>query len=265
MKKLCLNLSRNVDSKLWINRLEEILGLSRKFLAISADSGEVEKASTSLVKIASVHGSHVQMLKLINFRQNSLLEFRTILSSMPQLEELKIWNQLMVKQNKRSSGDIEPVVLKLLKSAKIGCADGQIFNCFTAPKLSYLWLQGPYENGIDPIITFLRSANNLKSLHVYKWSPLWEMMGKIHDDAGKSALKLKKLHVGDDEIVKKHAVHLLNFLKLQETSLEDLRIGSVPLEVFSEIFSNLANLTTLRFLPKEIPVKKEYYSQLAVN
>lgn len=277
MNKFRLNLRAHFDefssvrdvSKLWMHRLNEIFGLRREFREISVESRVDEKFleedGKSLLKIASVHGSHVRKMQIIGFRLNSLWELRMILSSMPQLEDLDIWKPRTAKQLKSSTTDVVPVILKMLEKARVCCADPQVFKCFSAPKLIYLQLDGIFLDEIDPIINFLRSADNLESLYVCNWSPHWKEMLTIYNETGKSAFQLKKLNIGDSKISEKSATDLFKFLKLQEASLEDLEIGSVPQNIFSQIFSNLANLTVLRYAAKEISFDKEFYEKLAKN
>lgn len=254
-------------SQPWIENLEEILSINRKFQTILIALDEfnlpkaVEKEAKAILQVMSRHGSQVRLLDLSNVHLDCPDDFGVIVRSVPLLEKLKVLDLSFAKSEHEAN--IAPVLLKCLRSVRISeKSDSTIFKYFTAPHITSLDLLGSFSNDFAHTMKFLKSGHHLESMELGKFA----FLKFFHTESKISDLKLKKMSLLTSifaEVVSTQVGENLDeFLKSQATTLEYLQLDWASREVLKTIFTRLKQLKILHADLQFLPADKEFYEAL---
>lgn len=267
MKKFLLNLSTSKDCKSWVENIEEVLSLTRKFREIHVRNlngpQAVEEETEALVEVSARLGSLVRILHIDDVRMDKIDDFTDFLRNFPMLEKLKINKLTFAKCI--SDDPLEPVVLQCLTSLQVSTSDSTLFNYIIVPKLTSFDVQGYMKNCSEDVANFIKSTPKLESLKTDHFA----FVRIVKQQAEYQTLKLKSLFV-DSQFLQiffrdKFEEEFCQFLKAQSDSLQQLRLVKFPIGTWKTIFPWLHSLKMLHIDFRELPTNKEFYMDLQPN
>lgn len=260
-KNFTLNLSENTR---WIEKFEEIMGLTRKFQSISMtwNSNNPPHAMALLVQISSKHGKQIRKLALSLAEFENPKYFYKILNNMPLLAELE------VNSVKLLMGDFTletPLTMRHLTTLTVNASDWNLFSYFMASTIRNLKISNKFmyvdSQQRQTYIRFLEASDKLESMEF----DLMSFAKTFHTQLNSKILfKLKRfkcLVFSPDYDTGDVYMNFATFLESQALSLKELELNYVLPSITQIIFTKLKILEKLRLNSVSLPGRNEFYNQ----
>lgn len=270
MKKFTLKLSNhNVhgENSVWVNHFEEIMSLERKFQSMSVHlhSAHYKQSVDLLVQASSRYGCQIRSLTLYDSEFEALKDFAELMKSFPLLEDLALIKTTLKPPSQKDILQIEPVVLKELRSLNFNSSNWAFFQCIIGSQITKL--SACHKMNIitdrDCFIRFLEASKKLEAIDIDSrvYVRLFEFPFRQSFPFKLSSFKFHwhfpSTDVGDADI------NFDKFLLNHASSLEDLQLNYVSPDQLRTIFSKLGKLLKLRINATSLPSDKDFYEQLS--
>jgi hypothetical protein len=249
--------------------IEPLLQSNRRFRSVSLDGSLMSQfmwSKNKLVEILTKHGSWVKELKLFSCCIDNIELFAKIMLATPKLKKLVMTHTAGMGEFKAEN---LPSFDKLETLEFLTC-EYRMLDCLKNAKLSTFKVMsndGP-DQDMEPLIEFLASQKNLKSLALRWFESDSSQLFKAPLYAEKISFKLKKLSLLKFKLrqTPNDYSNLLMFLQTQAKSVEELEIGhAFPDFIFEFVFSKFMKLRKLKININGIPSDMEVYNRLVTN
>jgi hypothetical protein len=246
--------------------IEPKLQSNRRFVKVSLDES-LDWSISKVLDFYTKHGTWINELKLVHCGIDNITFFVKIMNKMPNLKKL-----VMTHTGAIANYDAEDIPLfNKLETLELLKCEYEMLDYFKNAKLSTFKVMSSmdgHDQGIKPLIEFLATQKNLKTLALRWFDTYNSRLFKTPIDTEKIPFKLKRLSLLKFELrnMSNDYSNLLMFLQTQAKSVEELELGrAFPDFIFEFVFSKFTKLRKLKINIKGIPSEMEVYNRLVNN